>query len=445
MAQGAKQQAVIAGLKKVTEEEDYRKAWAFGQPYGAGALEDAKFVDMKLYTELGEDNLLESAQVLYLPAIRTMEILCHVEATRLLADGKGDEALDLMRRWAWFSCQIASRQMLKEQLAGMEMMSLAFARMRDLAYTDMMAETHSMTPGGLTKTIAKLGERNPINTERLSLPAAERLAARQLVARTFDPEKGRPNPSVFAKRFAEVAAGQRPLRRFSESAKWSSLMGLHGGTADTMKRIDDVFGDWDKRWDLNQWDPMQEIATDYARLDKVEFAALDLVMGDVGLVFPKRRELRAELVGTRAALGAYGYTLKLGKPPVTLVSFVPDFVGKQSLMNDPFDKGAEEERGLRLAYIRAGVDNMPPGQPSKPVTIRVFPKVSGVEYPNFEAKVMMGQFVIYSAGPDGNQNGCERATQMVKDDHGDYLIWPPVLSLARQYRIDNSTKPEDRP
>lgn len=442
-AKGEKQQDVIKALTTVTKEDDWRNRWAFGQPYGAGAV-DPKFVDMGLYTELGEDNTLAAAQFLYLPAIRRMEILCHVEATRLLAEGKGNEALDLMRKWAWFSYQIAAREMLKEKLAGMEMLSLAFTRMRDLAYTDMISDKPSMTAEGVRDVIAKLGDRNPINIERLSLPAAEKLAAQQLVARTFTPDGG-PKPGSFARVFAQVAAGSRPLRRFSETAKWDTLQKLHGNYADTSKRIRDVYGDWDRRWELSQWDSIQELPTDYARLDKVQYAALDLVMGDVGRVFPQRRELRAEWIGTRAALGCYGYRLRQGSLPVKLESIVPQYVGKISLMDDPFDKDAKEDRGRRVAYLRAAIDNMEVGGAPKPILIRVFPKVAGVEYPNFEAKVQAGQFVVYSAGPDGNQNGVSRATQMVKDEHGDYLIWPPVLSLARQFRIDNASKPEERP
>jgi hypothetical protein len=158
-----------------------------------------------------------------------------------------------------------------------------------------------------------------------------------------------------------------------------------------------------------------------------------------------RRALRAEWVGTRTALGCYSYWLTLHSLPPKVEALVPKYVGKIGLMADPFDKDAKEDRGRRLAYVRATLDNVSSDGIAKPVVIRVFPKVSGVEYPNFEAKVMAGQFVLYSAGPDGNQNGCSRATQMVRDEHGDYLLWPPVLSLARQYRIDNATKPEERP
>jgi len=294
-----------------------------------------------------------------------------------------------------------------------------------------------MTAEGVRDVIAKLGDRNPINVfQRLTLPKAEHLAAEQLVQRTFAPGGG-PNAAAFPRVYAQVAAGDRALRRFSETAKWETILRLHGNYEQTMKRIDEVYGDWETRWQLNQWDPIMELPTDYARLDKVQFAALDLVMGDVGQAFPKRRELKAELIGTRTALACYGYRLVQNTLPVGLESVVPVFVPRVNLMIDPFDKNAKEDAGRRMAYLRAEVDNMAVGGQPKPMVIRVFPKIAGVDYPNFEAKVLLNQYVVYSAGPDGNQTGVSRATQMIKDDHGDYLIWPPVLSLVRQYRIDN--------
>lgn len=437
-AKAKPQQDALDALKKVTAEEDWRKAWAFGQSYGAAAV-DPEFVDIGLYTELGEDGTLAAADFKYLVAVRRLEILCHVEATRLLAAGKGDDALELMRRWALFSYQIASRELLKEKMTGMEMLVLSFARMRDLAYTDMMAEKHSMTAEGVRDVIAKLSEKNPINSERISLPLAERYAAEQLVARTFLPD-GKPNRESFATIYARVASGNRPLRRFSESAKWDTIMGLHGSRSETDQMIGAVYGDWAKRWDLNQWDPIQEIPTDYMRLDKVKFASLDLVMGDVGLMFPARRMLRVEWIGTRAALGCYGYVLQQHNVPVLVTSVVPVFVRDVVLLADPFDKAAKEGRGKRLGYIRPTIDNN-----GKIQIIRVFPKVAGVEYNNFEAPVGAGQFVLYSAGPDGNQNSMDRATQMVKDEKGDYLIWPPVISLTRQHLTESARTDSEKP
>ena len=437
-AKAKPQQDAVAALKRVTSEEDGRNAWAFGQPYGGGAG-DPEFVVMGLYTELGEEGTLAAADFKYLPAVQRLELLAHVEATRLLAEGKGLEALDLMRRWAMFSFQIASRQMLKEELEGGRMLSIALARMRDLAYTDMMSEKPTMTADGLREIVSKLDVRNPVNIERLDLPDAERLAAEQLVDRTFT--SAGPNPQTFAKTYAMVAAKGRPLRRFSEAAKWDTIVRLHGSTEDTRRMIRDVYGDWRKRWEVSQWDVIQEVPTDYARLDKVRFAALDLVIGDVGAVFPMRRQLWVEWVGTRTALAVYGHRLLVAKLPVRLEAVSPHFIRKIDLMFDPFDKTAKDTAGRRLVYMRATIDNMPVGQPPQPHVFRVFPKVEGVEFPNFEAKVMEGQFVLYSAGPDGNQNGMTKATQMVKDDYGDYLLWPPVLSLMRQNLIDTGKQP----
>lgn len=429
----------LAALKTVTAEDSRDRAWMFGQPYGSAAVKP-EFVDMGLYTELGEDSTLAAAEFKYLPSILRLELLCHVEATRLLAEGKGDDALELMRRWAVFSHQIAARQMLKEKVTGARMLGLAFARMRDLAYIDMTSGKPTMTAEGVRNVIAKIDQRNPVDSERVGLPEAERLAAEQLVSRTFTVGGG-PNPAAFARVYARVAAKERSLRRFSEAAKWESILRLHGTTDETSKMIRDVYGDWSKRWDISQWDPIQELDTDYKRLDKVKFAALDLVMGDVGTVFPLRRILRVEWVGTRAALGVYGYRLQQGVLPVRVDSTTPVFVRKPDLLNDSFDKNAKAGSVMRLAYFRPMIDNTPVGGQPQAHTVRLFPKIEGVEYPNFEAKVGDGQFVLYSAGPDGNQGNMARATQMVKDDKGDYLLWPPMLSLMRQNLTERGVEP----
>jgi hypothetical protein len=421
------QQDAIEALKKVTGEEDYRKAWAFAQPYGAPAV-DPKFVDMGLYTELGEGATLASAEFKYLPAIRRLEMLSHIEATRLLAAGKGNDALDLMRRWTYLAHQIADRQFLKEKQAGLEMLILAFQRISDLAYTDAKADKQTMTPEMMRDTIAKLDEkRTPVAVERVGLPEADRDAAEQLIARTFSPGQG-PNPALFARTYAAVASGNRPLRRFSESAKWDGIRPLHANTAETMKSFQDIFDNWALRWDMGNFDPILELPTTYQRIDKVRNAASDLVLGDVGNLFPLRSQARAEAVGARGALAVQGFRLLHHHSPPSLEGCVPAILQTTKILADPFDKSAKLAAPKRIAYIRPGVDT------NGPVLIRVFPKVAGITFDNlnFEIKVNQDDFVLYSAGPDGLHNGMKLATQMVKDDKGDYLLWPPMISLVRQ-------------
>lgn len=419
------QTAALEALKKITSEDDYRKAWAFGQPYGASAV-PPEYIDMGLYTELGENPTLASAEFKYLPVIRKFEILVHVEATRLLAEGKGNDALELMRRWVYFAAQIADRQFLKEKTLGMEMMTLGYQRMRDLAYTDSRSEKPTMTPEGIRDVIQKISlARTPIAIERITLPQAERDAGLQLVARTF--VAGAKADTVrFPNTFAVVAAGNRPLRRFSENAKWDGIRALHANTADTTKAVNDVFGDWEHRWELRTGDPLLDLATDYQQLDKVKFAMADLVLGDLGSLFPIRAQLRAEAVGTRGALAVQGFKILQRSFPPSLEGTTPAILPTLRILVDPFDKNLKEDTAKRVQYFRPTKDT------PKEHTIRLFPKVAGISYPNFEIKLREDNFVLYSAGPDGVHNGMSLATQMTADVKGDYLIWPPMLSLVRQ-------------
>ena len=100
-AEGEAQRALLEGLHAVTEEDDYRYAHAWGQPYGPDAGFEA--LSSGLYTELGDPPLLAAARHLYLPALDRMAILVHVEATRRAADGDPASALDLLVDFTYFA------------------------------------------------------------------------------------------------------------------------------------------------------------------------------------------------------------------------------------------------------------------------------------------------------------------------------------------------------
>jgi hypothetical protein len=425
------QQDAIEALKKVTNEQDSRRAFAFAQPYGSAAV-DPEFIEMGLYTELGEPPTLAAADFKYLGAIKNLEILCHLEATRLMAEGKATDALDLVRRWAYFARSMSDREFLAEKTAGMNMLGLAITRMRDIVYVDAIGGTPTITPATLRTTVAALDEqRTVIAIDRIRLPSADRLASEQLVSRTFAGD-GPANAEVFSRTFAAARSVGRPARRFSESAKWDSLSALHADGKATNQQIRGLFDDWQKRWQLPTGNSIHQTQTDYVKLDKVRFSSIDAVMGDLGVLLPLRQQLRAEAVGTRTALAIQAFATQQKAPPPALESIVPTYLANPAMLTDPYDKAARESAARRVGYFvpeRAGV-----AAGGKPTIheVRVFPKVTGVTYNNFVAPVRGNTFVLYAAGPDGNLNGATLATQAVEDAKGDYLIWPPVLSLLRQ-------------
>lgn len=440
----------IAALKKVTDDDNWKTAWAFGQPYGANAV-DPEIAMTGLYTELGENPTLAMAKFKYLDAIKKLELICHYEATRLLAAGKGDDALDLMVHWSYFARQIADRAFFAESSAGTQMLILSLQRMRDLAWLDFRSEKRTMTPEKVRNILYnRIDERRSVlNVSRFELPSGDYQAAEQITARAFT-RNGRANPQEFSRSFARIAAGDRPYRLFSENAKWNAMVPLHAGTEATIKQVKGVFGDWDRRWNVGPFDLLLRIPTDWSRIDKVQFSSLDLILGNLGDMLNLRTQLRAEAAGTRASLALYGFFLSTGDFPRDVNAPVPQFI--RTLDRDPFHRQNE-----RLGYFvpvrdfKAMFDNlkladtiareMKDIDPNAPHKIRVFPSMMGNEYPNFEVPLRADTFVLYCAGPDGNHNAMRLATQMVADEKGDYLVWPPVISLLRKNLQDSNKAP----
>jgi hypothetical protein len=447
----AKAQAdVIEALAKVSSENQWRDAWAFAQPYGANDA-DPEMVAAGLYTELGENPTLSLAQFKYLDAIRNLEILAHVEASRLLSEGKGDDALKLMVNWSFVARQIADRQFLTEKRVGMEMLVRAFQRLRDIAFTDLRSDKPSITPEAIRDINYQRFEpvRGVMNLTRIELPVGDYEAARQVVARAFV-TGARANRTEFSRLMARAAARTRPFRLFSENAKWDSVYSLHADTTNTRKRVDDVFGDWNRRWEVRPFDLLLKIPTDYSRLDKVQFASLDLILGDLGDLFPLRDQLRVEAAGTRVALAMYGFYRKSNNWPREITAPQPTFI--RAMDRDPFSR-----RGAEFGFFVPGRENVfdfdgkkvastiqgtqrPEDAPTQHV-VRLFVKIPGLPDINFDVPLRADTCVIFSSGPDGASSAMTVATQMVEDSKGDYLIWPPELSLVRKHLGDTNRLP----
>jgi hypothetical protein len=123
----------------------------------------------------------------------------------------------------------------------------------------------------------------------------------------------------------------------------------------------------------------------------------------------------------------------------------------RTMDRDPFSRKSDKLGFfVPIRDFQAALDNLQVAEtlrdkrvidPNAPHTIRVFPSMMGNTYPNFEIPLRADTFVLYSAGPDGNTNGMFLATQMIEDNKGDYLLWPPVISLLRKNLQDTGKAP----
>lgn len=414
------QKDAIEAVKKVTGVEDWKKAFAFGQPYGFDGV-DPDLITAKLYTDLGDPPTLAAADHLYLPALRRLEILLHVEATRLAAEGDVNGALDLMIRTVQLGRQMADREFYAEKRWAMETIFRGLNRARDIAYVDFRSESPKGTAEAVVAALKFLDERGSLRIDEIRLPLGNEEAAKQLLTRIMR-RGGGPDPDTFSTVLSDIAAKRRPLRRFSETAKWEAIRRLHGDEAASRRVLEQVYGDWRLRWSLDAFNPVQKLPTDFSKLNKAQFAAMEVIIGDIWDLHGLRVSLRAEAAGTRNALAVYGFSRRNNRLPPDLSAVEPTFVRRVSL--DPFNA----TRGSFAVYAA------PRG--NQPLTIQVFPEFLGVKYTEFSFVVREGNFLMYVGGPDFNQDGGTRMTQMVEERGGDYLVWPPLVSLVRQNLVD---------
>lgn len=422
------QTAVLDALAKVTKEEDRPKAYAFAQAYGAD-ISDLDMVVKRMYTELGEPELLSAARHLYMPAIENAGILVHVEASRLAESGKVYESLKLLNDWLFFCRQMADRKFLREKRWAMDSMKLAFERMRDVVYVDMSAGKKSMDSAKVLEINKRLKDRRGfLAIERIRLPEGDFTGREQLVAAIMGSD-GTPSPETFGPTLARAASRDRPLRLFSAAAFWDGVRPGHANAKQTKDMLATIVGDWTKRWDLNYFDRLLTIATDYRRqvATTPKFASLQLGLGEVEDLFQLRHLLNVELAGTRMSLGAYGFYLRHTTLPTGLSQTRPDYI--EGVDKDPYSR---RDGDLQYFVPQRDTPRDADGNP-KPHTVEIF---APDPLPKFSVPLGDKTFALYSIGPDEDRGNLLYATQTRPGVPGDYLLFPPLLSLERQRLID---------
>lgn len=426
-AQGEKQQAVLRVIHDITQEQDYRVAFGFGQPYGAQGVPVAQ-IRSGLYTELGDPPLLAGARHLYLPAFDRAACLVHVEATRLAASGDPSAALDLLVDWTFFARQIADREFYAEVEWAMRAMRDALARMRDIAYEDSRG-SGSLDPDRVKEVIDRIEERGFLGLERITLPRADLVATEQAIARVYE-ERGGVNRATFGTTMARLRSADRPLRLFGESAKWDAVADRQKNWFDIREELNRVGNDWTSRWTLDWNDPRMTQAFEYRGLGSFS-SVIQGTLPDLSRLFELRQIVRAEAVATRHALGVYGYKLVNGQWPPTLAAIRPTWVPQ--LEADPFnprrDRGAKPPLEF-FVPIRDTRAQFGEREDPKPHEISIVMPEGG----NFARRIGDDQFVLYSVGGNGGKDWARRVQNTGENIAGaDYLAWPPVLSLQRQY------------
>jgi hypothetical protein len=433
-ATAAPQQAALDALRQVTATSDMRRAMSFAQPYGTAV--DPDLIRARMYTELGDPPLLAGAQMYYLRGVENLRRLVHVEATRLAAEGKPAEGIDLLTRLVYFGRQMVDRAFGREVILGFDMMTTGLERIRDLAYVDFRGD-QNLASTEIAKTIGELdGSGNAyLSTSRMQFPAANKLAAEQRWVLLYAPRGG--VRSSFATTMARLRTADRPLRLFAEASRFESTGDEQGDWFQTRDMIDTVFDSWSARWTLNPFDRQLSLPYAYDDLDKSRFQVITVSTTDLSVLYDLRRVFETEVVGTRAALALLGYYYELGEFPPAISSVRPRWLN--TIEPDPFNPSRAAGRlpaleffvPVRDAYVSSE------RQTAQPHRMNVYSP--GGE--NFAIMLRSDQFVVYSVGRDGIANLAEDVSIDPEAITGDYLIWPPMFSLYRTHLRETNRLP----
>lgn len=428
------QQEAIAALDRITQEASFMTSMVMAQPYGINGV-PVELVRAGMYTELGDPPLLAMAEFRYLPRMTDLAILAHIEATRRLNAGNPAGALDVLIDLLHLGRMMADREFFEEVSWGYRVMIDSAIRIRDVAFVDYSQASPALTHDQFLEAIGRLdlGRRGFVLVDRLRLPEGDYIAAQQILDRIFG-ARGEANER-FATTMSALTTSDRPLRRFSDAGLWAQLRMVHADGLDSRRALDNVYNDWAQLWTQNDFAPAQKLVREYDRLNPVTHGVLKAVMPELTVFFNERRILRTEVVGTRASLGVLAYKARLRTLPVSLAALRPQIL-PDTMEVDPFGPIRDARNrplASELKYLVPRRDLPPdPRLGHQPLPIDVIM----LNQRNFGIRVGIDadEFVIWSVGPDSKDDTARRVRENTRALYdGDYLIWPPVISLYREF------------
>ncbi|MEM1424019.1 MAG: TlpA disulfide reductase family protein [Planctomycetota bacterium] len=333
-AEGEEQRAVLAAIAEITDP-DAKKLHVLEVPFGFDAT-DAMYMDEGLWIELPTDELLASAEFHYLTHIERAAGLAMFEAMRLAEAGEGGASLKLLGDALLFGKMVAERPTVKETKAGFGIMRIASERSRDVVYT----HPDSFTADQLVEHAERFDER-VLRPRLIPFPGAEELAARQLVARVFE-ERGGVKPGEFAQTLAMLEAGDTPLRRMSEAARFRDASRAQADWFDHDDWILRVFGDFKSRWRIPGYrDAIFDKTPQLQQADGRALTMIKYVADDLSDLRDVRTALEVDMGGTMNALGVVAFSKSTGSLPPELKAVEPVYVNK--LFTDPYNPNQRYE------------------------------------------------------------------------------------------------------
>lgn len=436
-AKAPAQQALIKALSSVTKEEDWRKAYGFGLPYGIDNV-PIELIQANLFADLGDPPTLAAVKLGYLDALKNLSCLIHVEASRLTGEGKVSDAIDLLTDFMVFGRQMCDRQFFDEIRYGFHTIIQSNERIRDVVYIDSTT-TKALDTGRLRNQLKRFDVSSSyLSLTRMKFPIGNRTAAEQLISRVYGTNTN-VDADLFASTMSRITTTSRPLRLFSESGKWRSVASTLGTRSEAETNIGALYNDWNTRWTIPMFDNRLATVSPFSIFDANKFATFKSVIPNLTTLYDLRHLCRVEVIGTRRALAVMGYKATIGNYPPRLISIQPAWLPLDEA--DPYNPNIANNAKPGLEFFVPIRDAQAFDGAGMPHEVRIVLERSDHLIVSrgspFQVSLKDDVFVLYSVGTDSAKNNAkiiQNTGELVQG--ADYLIWPPVVSLVRQNMID---------
>lgn len=302
-----------AALEAFREATDRRGDHVFALPYGEGAPADlfAEGFGVTL-----NDGKLYDAELGYFDYLDRLNMLVWIEANRLAEAGEGMDAAELLASEVRLGRMLADRPRFEEAFMGYATMLNACESLRDLVYRN-----RELLSGRDTKRIGRLLEDRTLRLDRLRFPNGGEIAVKQAILDTYE-------------RMGDADA--QALGGLLEGTDLP-VSEDHIGYFEAVEAATRIFADWRLRWNLDPYDLIMDRPSYFTSLlASAESHALIVAVANAhDLLFEMRLRLRAELAGTKLALGVVAYSNDFGAWPKPLVAIRPAYA--RDIDTDPYD------------------------------------------------------------------------------------------------------------
>ena len=377
-----------------------------GLPYGAEGV-PSKYRNAGLVAQVHIDREGElDVDFPYLQAFRTFSTWSAAEMYRRFEAGEYAEGFDAAIANARVLRIVCDRHMQVEKSEAMLMLCEAMSVIRDAMYAYVERIPSDDFKRVSMKELPYLKTADAERVKRLQMPEGDRIVVEAILDEIYG-GGSTPDPQRLGLVFGEIQAGEKPLTRFGATKRWERIAEVHGSLEASKEKLTNVYDDWWRRWRIRPYDPIQNVPTEYSRLNEVRYAIIVESIADLQSLFELRNRLIVEINGTIIGAGLCGYRADFGTWPNDREKAYAIFIPKRFDF-DPFDKGYGRFLWDYLGSRKQAVDS---------------------DY----GRIQIDECVLYARGRDHEDSSFREAS--LDGVTGDMIVWPPLRQLAREQGV----------